>query len=108
MELSKLTKKAREIKLKYDELNIKRGKKSWGAREFAQGLVGDVGDLTKLLLAKDGFMREENIDEKIIHEIFDCFWSVLIIADELGINLEKEFFEQAEILNNKVGKLLNE
>ncbi len=87
MELNELLKKAKEIKEKYREVNPKL----WGATEYAQGFVGDVGDLLKLVMAKNEFRKVEQVDAKLAHELSDCLWSILIIADELGID-EEDFF----------------
>ena len=98
MEFKKLIKKAKEIKGIYKSLN----RKQWNVAEYTQGLVGDMGDLMKLVMAKDGFREIKNIDEKLKHELSDCLWSILIIADELGINLEKEFMKNMDKLKNRL------
>lgn len=91
MDIKELTKKAKEIKKTYSRFNTKEGRKDWGKSEYLQGFMGDVGDLSKLILAKDNFRKIENTDKKIAHELSDCLWSILIIADELDIDLEAEF-----------------
>ena len=96
--LKPLSKKANEVKEKYSKLNKKR----WSVAEYAQGLIGDVGDLVKLIMAKKGFRKIEDVDQKLAHELADCLWSVLVIADELGINLEKEFIKNMDKLNKKL------
>ena len=44
-------------------------------------------------MVKDGFRknRTDDLDQKTKRELCECLWSVLIIADELGINLENDF-----------------
>jgi NTP pyrophosphatase (non-canonical NTP hydrolase) len=98
MEFKKFIEKAREIKAIYDKTNQKR----WGVAEYAQGFVGDVGDLVKLVMAKNEFRDMENIDEKLSHELSDCLWSIIVIADEVGIDLEGEFMKQMDALKEKV------
>lgn len=76
----------------YNELQETDGHKKWGAFERTSGFVGDVGDLMKLVMAKEGLRRgPENLDAALAHEMADCLWSVMVIADELGIDLEAEF-----------------
>jgi NTP pyrophosphatase (non-canonical NTP hydrolase) len=29
----------------------------------------------------------------LAHELADCLWSIIVIADEAGVDLEKAFFE---------------
>ncbi|MDO8505659.1 MAG: MazG nucleotide pyrophosphohydrolase domain-containing protein [bacterium] len=104
MQFHDIIKRARHIRRAYDALNYREGDKVWGASEYTQGLVGDVGDLMKLIMAKGGFRfsKEENINVSLKHELSDCLWSVLTIADELGINLEKEFVAMMNKLENKI------
>ena len=98
MQFQELFDKAREIKKVYNET----GKKQWGATEYTQGLVSDVGDLLKLVMAKNNFRDIENVDEKLKHELSDCLWATMMIADELGIDLEKEFVKNMDQLKNRI------
>ena len=98
MELNTLQKRAREIKLAYDAKNIKE----WTAAEYLQGLVGDVGDLTKLVMAKDGFRDDSELDQKLAHELSDCLWSIFVLADELNIDLEKAYLKTMDELKTKL------
>jgi len=102
MDLKKLTKKAKEIKDAYIVLNKKEGNKKWSKSEYVQGFVGDVGDLSKLLLAKNNFRKIPDLDKKISHELSDCLWSILIIADELDIDLESEFLNSMKELKKRI------
>jgi MazG nucleotide pyrophosphohydrolase domain len=95
---------ANKIKLNYDRLNIESGNKSWSYLEFNQGMIGDVGDLTKLLMAKNKLRSFEkgNLDSKIEHELCDILWSVLVISKELNIDLSDAFPKFANELNTKL------
>lgn len=93
MEFKQLIERAREIKKVNAELTQREGGKTWGLAERTQGFVGDVGDLAKLVMAKNGYRKYEDLDKRLGHELADCLWSVIIIADEAGINLEEAFFE---------------
>ena len=106
MQFNEIIKRARAIKKAYSHLNSREGNKVWGASEYVQGLVGDVGDLMKLIMAKKGlrFSAEEDVNAALKHELADCLWSVLTIADELGINLEKEFLATMDKLENKIAE----
>lgn len=106
MRFQDIIKRARVIKKAYDELNRREGNKVWSISEYAEGLVGDVGDLMKLIMAKGGFRfsAEENINAALKQELADCLWGVLAIADELGINLEKEFVATMSKLENKIAE----
>lgn len=69
MEFSELIKRAKEINAKLAE---REGSRAWGVSERAQGFVGDVGDLMKLVMAKNGYRKYEDLDKKLSHELGDC------------------------------------
>jgi NTP pyrophosphatase (non-canonical NTP hydrolase) len=100
--LSDLLKRAQEIRAKYDELNAQNGHRKWDGSDYTAGFVGDVGDLVKLVMAKEGKRRGEDVDAKLRHELSDCLWSLLIIADYYDINLERSFFETMDQLEEKL------
>ena len=64
--------------------------------------MGDVGDLMKLVLAKDGVRDIENVDKKLEHELADCLWSILVLAKEYNIDLEKAFMRTMDELEAKI------
>jgi NTP pyrophosphatase (non-canonical NTP hydrolase) len=90
-DLTDLQKRAEEIRQKYDELNAKDGHAKWNGQDYAAGLVGDVGDLMKIIMAKEGKRRGEDIDEKLRHELGDILWSLLVLASSYGVDLEEAF-----------------
>lgn len=59
-------------------------------------------------MSKSGFRTIENVDEKLHKELIDCLWSVVVIADELGINLEKEFQKKIRELDERVKEIHGE
>lgn len=98
-----LSKKATQVRDHYNELQEKDGQKIWTVNERMSGFVGDVGALSKLIMAKQGLRRApEDIDDLLAHEITDCLWSVMVIADELGIDLEAEFSKSMDELHTRI------
>ena len=94
---------ATQVRDHYNELQAADGKKQWNAQDRMAGFVGDVGALSKLIMVKHGLRRgPENIDEELAHELSDNLWSILVIADELGIDLEKAFVEAMEQLHARI------
>lgn len=57
-------------------------------------------------MAKSGLRHYENVDQEVAHELADCLWSVLVIADELKIDLEPEFLHSMEDLKLKIASKL--
>jgi NTP pyrophosphatase (non-canonical NTP hydrolase) len=72
------------------------------AAQIAQGLVGDVGDLMKLIMSKEGIRYIENSDEKIKHELSDCLWSIIVLADKFDVNLEESFMLNMNSLEKRI------
>jgi NTP pyrophosphatase (non-canonical NTP hydrolase) len=92
MQFEEMKKRALEIRERYRELEIKKYGKAWEGKELALGFVGDVGDLMKLIMVKEGVREvDEDINRKIAHELADCLWSVLVLADEYDVDLEESF-----------------
>ena len=91
MELSQLSDRAMQIRQGFAAVEQSRAGRTWTREEIMQGFVGDVGDLMKLVMAKNGSRPVADVDRKLAHELSDCLWSVLVLADAYGIDLEKEF-----------------
>lgn len=96
-----------QIRQKYDQLNTKNDTK-WEAEDFMSGFVGDVGDLSKLVMAKRGLRGsiDADIDEKLAHELADCLWSVCILADKYDIDLEAAFLKTMDELDDRLSESL--
>lgn len=108
-DFASLLTKATQVRDHYNELQAEDGHTSWGVSERMSGLVGDIGMLSKLIMAKQGLRRDpENLDAELAHELADCLWSILIIADELDIDLESEFLKVAEGLANRIERQKND
>ncbi|OGZ25513.1 MAG: hypothetical protein A3I85_01915 [Candidatus Nealsonbacteria bacterium RIFCSPLOWO2_02_FULL_38_63] len=101
MEFKKIIERAKEIRKINIGLTQNEGSKTWGLAERTQGFVGDVGDLVKLVMAKNGYRKYEDINKRLAHELADCLWSVIIIADEAGIELEEAFIKTMEEIKLK-------
>lgn len=105
MEFKDILKKAKSIKTKYASQNKKLGRKKWHAQDYYQGFVGDVGDLGKLIMARNNLRHYKHQNVKLAHELSDCLWSILVLADELEIDLEKEFLKaKLNTLEKKKGR----
>jgi NTP pyrophosphatase (non-canonical NTP hydrolase) len=94
--------RALEIRVKYDKLNqVKRGV-TWNEQQLMAGFVGDVGDLSKIIMAKHGLRDMDDIDAKLAHELSDCLWSVLVLAGKYNINLSSEFQKTMDGLDARI------
>ena len=101
MDFKQIHDKALDIREKYLQLEKKRGHE-WSRSEIMMGFVGDVGDLAKLSMAKDGIRPLVNVDDKFAHELIDCFWSILVLADKYNVDLENEFVAKMDELEKNI------
>ena len=104
--INDLQKRALEIRSMYDELNKRQRGRVWNAKDHAMGFVGDVGDLMKLVAAKEGVRAGADIDSRLGHELADCMWSVFVIANHYGVDMEKEFARTMDYLEKRITKEL--
>lgn len=102
-QFSELIELATKVRDHYSELQIADGQKKWSASERMAGFVGDVGALSKLVMVKQGLRRgPKNIDEELAHELSDNLWSILVIADELGVDLETAYVDTMGKLHERI------
>ena len=67
------------------------------------GFLGDVGDLAKLVQGKAGVRPREDLDEALAHELADCLWCVITLADAYQVDLESAFGEAMDELTEALG-----
>lgn len=89
MEFSELAQRAAAIRQQYAAYEQSRYGRAWTDEEIALGFVSDVGDLMKLIQGKNGVRSVANVDTSLGHELVDCLWSVMVLAQAYGIDLER-------------------
>ena len=82
----------------------RRTGRTWTREEIMQGFVVDVGDLMKLVMAKAGARRVDDMDAKLAHELSDCLWSILVLAKLYEVDLEQEFLKTMAELERGTAK----
>lgn len=102
MNFEEISRRAVEIRNKYDNLNKTKRGVVWNEQQLMAGFVGDVGDLSKIIMAKHGLREMEDVDAKLAHELSDCLWSVLVLANKYGIDLSKEFMKTMDELDARI------
>ena len=93
MEFEEMTKRALVIRNLYEQFEKKKFGRVWTDEEIALGFIGDVGDLMKLIQAQNQIRSIPNYREKLKHELADCLWSIIILANLYDVNLETAFIE---------------
>lgn len=107
-DLGQLTARALVIAEAYDRLNLAQRGRAWTTEELMLGLVGDIGDLAKLVMADAGTRDIPGHREQLGHELADCLWAVLVIAARSGADLGAEFDADMELLDRVITRKLAE
>src|SRR5688572_27176506 len=102
MKFSELEKSALQLNELYEQLEIKRYGRVWTTQELALGFMGDVGDLAKLIQANAGVRHIDDCKAKLGHELSDCLWSIIVLANKCGVDLEAEFVKNTRELKEYV------
>lgn len=98
MNFQNLMRSAIEIRQRYAQWEQAHYGRSWTDEELALGFVGDMGDLVKLVQAKNGVRNIPDMDEKLAHELADCLWSVIVLAQAYHVDLETAFLQMMDDL----------
>jgi NTP pyrophosphatase (non-canonical NTP hydrolase) len=108
MHLHELKARAIQIQNLYFQLNEHETGRRWTNEETTLGLVGDVGDLAKLVMAQEGAREVDGGRAALGHELADCLWSVLVLANSYDIDLEREFQTTMRELERSITARLHE
>ncbi len=90
------------LRTQYAALEVERHGRSWTREEVALGFVGDVGDLMKLVMAKEGVRAIPDTDEKLAHELADCLWVLLVLAQLYEVDIEQVFLHTMDDLETRI------
>jgi NTP pyrophosphatase (non-canonical NTP hydrolase) len=107
MQLADLTARALQVRDLYDELNQQKRGRTWTREEFMLGFMGDVGDLAKHVGAAEGVRDRPSGRNPLGHELADCLWSVLVLANAYDVDLATEFNTTMDELETALGAAQN-
>jgi NTP pyrophosphatase (non-canonical NTP hydrolase) len=96
VEFAVLVERARSVRRRYAELERATYGREWSAEQLMLGFVKDVGDLALLVQAKEGVRQADRVDDPLAHELADCLWSLISIADRYGVDLEQAFLRSMD------------
>ena len=100
MEFQKLIHRAMDLRNQYE----KKEKQLYGSpatdEDIAQGFLGDVNNLVKLVSAARGRGQIANSAEKLGPQLSHCLWSVIVLARMHNVDLEQSFMETMDKLEN--------
>ncbi len=100
MEFQKLVNRAIDLRTQYE----KKETQLYGAPstdvDIAQGFLGDVNNLEKLVMAQHGKGKIANSTEKLSSQLAHCLWSVIVLSKMHNVDLERSFMEAMDRLEN--------
>ena len=100
MEFQKLINRAMDLRRQYEV----KEKQLYGSpltdEDIAQGFLGDVNNLVKLIRAEHGKLTIANSKEKLESQLAHCLWSVIVLAQMHNFKLEQSFMEAMDRLEN--------
>jgi NTP pyrophosphatase (non-canonical NTP hydrolase) len=106
MDFQTLTQRAAQIRQQCALMEQKRYGATWTNEELALGFVGDVGDLAKLVVAMEGKRAIPDAPAKLAHELADCLWSVMVLAEAHHIDLEQAFLQTMDELERHISQAM--
>lgn len=102
MDFPELSARAAQVRHQYARWEQARYGRTWTTEEIALGLVGDVGDLMKLVQGKAGVRPRPDLDDALAHELADCLWAVMTLADAYGVDLQDAFLRTMDHLEQSL------
>lgn len=100
MELQKLINRAMDLRGQYAKKETQLYGSPATDEDIAQGLLGDVNNLLRLINAQHGKRQIANSAEKLSSQLSHCLWSVIVLAKMNNIDLEQSFMEAMDRLEN--------
>jgi len=102
MDFQEINRRAISVRRLYEKFEAAEYGSPWTIEEITLGFVSDVGDLAKLVLAECGHRNIPDSKIKLAHELADCLWSVLVLANLHNVDLEKSFLETMNDLERQL------
>jgi NTP pyrophosphatase (non-canonical NTP hydrolase) len=103
MEFVDIVERARVFRRLYAAVERDAYGRPWSLEELTLGLVGDVGDLAKLVQAHEGVRKVDDVQARLEHELADVLWAIIAIADRCDVDLERAFVATMDQLARELG-----
>jgi len=103
VEFEGIVERVREVRRLYEAVEHEAYGRPWSLEELTLGLVGDVGDLAKLVQAHEGVRKIDDVHARLGHELADVLWSIIAIAEQCNVDLERAFLTTMDELARELG-----
>ncbi len=104
MDIRDLAQKAVYIKSLYTKMEKEKYGTTWTDAHVMEGFIVDVGELMEVVMAKQGIRSMADVDERLAHELADCLYSVFILADRYGVDIEASFLSTMQQLEDRLSQ----
>jgi NTP pyrophosphatase (non-canonical NTP hydrolase) len=98
MEFQNIMDRAVQVRRLYEEKEKELYGSPRTSEEIALGFAGDVANLVKLIDAENGKRRILHSKAMLEHQFANCLWSIIVLANIHGVDLEKSFFIEMDRL----------
>ncbi|MEI8339402.1 MAG: hypothetical protein WCF94_01935 [bacterium] len=104
MQIKELIDKAVHVQELYHNFEDKKSFKHWNTEQTYNALVSDVGDLGRLVLAKEGYREDDGADKSLEHELAEILMATLVLTEHYKIDLEKAYLNEVDRLEGELSK----
>lgn len=93
MQFSEAQRRAVEVRGRFADFERSTYGRVWTTADLVSGLMTDVGDLAAAIQRADGIRPRRGGDpiDEVRHELADCLWVLLVLADRFEIDLTAAF-----------------
>lgn len=83
---------ANRIRAGFERFERRTYGREWSLSDLVAGLAADIGDLARLLAAKQGLRpAPHDVDAALSHGIADCLWTLFVIATKVGVDVPSAY-----------------
>ncbi|HEY3328539.1 MAG TPA: MazG-like protein [Capsulimonadaceae bacterium] len=90
--LSDATKRAMELRVRYQELEREYHKEIWPTEEDMLAFTTDIGALGRLVMAAEGrWTYEGDVAGELKSKMAECLWWILVLSDRLDVDISTAY-----------------
>lgn len=103
MDLAAASARAKDIRDLYEQMEERIHGSAWTPQELMVGFMQDVGDLGRMVMAAEGRWKHgDDVPGDLAHELAECLWWVLVLADRLGVDITAAFASTMDGLGERL------
>jgi len=92
MDFADARSRSTHVRSLYEQLERRHHGSEWTTSELVVGLMQDVGDLGRLVMASEGrWAHGADVPAALGHELGEVLWWLFVLAERTGIDLEVAF-----------------